>query len=290
MRASAPVVLALLLGTAAPLAAAQPAAPPPPQGHVGHQTPEPSPPPTSGPAEAQPPAGVPPLTDEDRAAAFPILHGGHAVHDDMLQSFVLVDQLEWQRGDGTSGVSWDSAGWLGGDRHRLWFRTEGDSDGGRLNAGEAHALYGRPMARWWDLVVGLRQDIRPGPAQTWAAIGIQGLAPYRFEIEATTYVGAGGRTALRLDTEYQLLLTQRLVLQPRLQLEAFGKNDPERDAAAGLATIEPGLGLRYEFRRELAPYLGITWPRKVGGTADLASSRGERTTETRVVLGPRFWF
>ena len=127
----------------------------------------------------------------------------------------MFDQLEWQAGDTGNGVSWENKGWIGGDLNRFWFRTEGDGEGGRLGTAYAHALYGRAIARWWDVVAGVRQDLRPGPAQTWAAVGIQGIAPDWFEVEATAYVGASGRTHVRFETEYELLLTNRLVLQPR---------------------------------------------------------------------------
>lgn len=234
-------------------------------------------------------AGIPPITDADRAAAFPDVKG-HAVHDDAVHYYVLFDQLEWWSGQGAAGVTWDNKGWIGGDRDRLWFRTEGEGSDGRLGAAQAHVLYGRAIARWWDLVAGVRQDVRPGPAQTWAAIGIQGLAPYWFEIEATAYVGAAGRTQFRVEAEYELLLTNRLVLQPLVELNVHGKADPERGIGAGLSSGEAGLRLRYEFRRELAPYAGIAWTRAFFGTADLARAAGEDTGGARFAAGVRVWF
>ncbi len=234
-------------------------------------------------------AGVPPLTDADRAAAFPDVEG-HAVHDSMINSFVLFDQLEWQAGDAVNGLNWENKGWIGGDLNRFWFRTEGDSKGGRLETAYAHALYGRAIARWWDVVAGVRQDFRPGPAQTWAAVGIQGLAPQWFEVEATAYVGTAGRTHLRFETEYELLLTNRLILQPRVEFDLYGKADPERGIGAGLSAADAGIRLRYEFRRELAPYVGVVWTRKFFGTADFAEAQGEKTGGARAVAGLRFWF
>lgn len=131
---------------------------------------------------------------------------------------------------------------------------------------------------------------RPGPSQTWAAVGIQGLAPYWFEVEATAYVGAAGRTHLRLETEYELLVTNRLVLQPILELEAYGKADPERGIGAGLSSTDAGLRLRYEFRREFAPYVGVTWNRTYFGTAEFAEAEGEKTGGAKLTLGMRVWF
>lgn len=235
------------------------------------------------------PPGIPPVTDEDRRAAFPDVEG-HTVHDDAVNYLVLFDQLEWQNGGGDSDYSWDNKGWIGRDRDRFWFRTEGESDGESLADAQAHFLYGRAIAPWWDLVAGVRQDFRPGPARTWAAVGIQGLAPYWFEVEATAYVGESGRTHFRLETEYELLLTNRLVLQPLAEMEIYGKSDPERGIGAGLSTLDAGLRVRYEFRREIAPYVGVQWSWKFSGTADFSEAAGERTSGARFLLGLRMWF
>ncbi len=255
----------------------QPTTSAPQEDHSMHQTPR-----------MELPSFIPPITDEDRQAAFPDVRG-HTVHDNGVNSFVLFDQLEWQAGYGESGVSWDTRGWVGRDRDRLWFRTEGESASGRLADGEAHLLYGRVLGRWWDVVVGARQDVRPGPAQTWAAVGLQGLAPYWFEVEATAYVGAGGRTHFRLETEYELLLTNRLILQPLIEVQVYGKADPERGIGAGLSSADAGLRLRYELRRELAPYLGVTWNRQFFGTADYARVAGDEIGGPRLALGLRLW-
>jgi copper resistance protein B len=235
------------------------------------------------------PAFIPPLTEEDRKAAFPNVEG-HAVHDRALHSFVLFDQLEWQSNGGGTGLNVDTKGWVGRDRDRLWFRAEGDGEDGRVGEAEAHILYGRQFARWWDVVAGVRQDFEPGPSRTWAAVGIQGLAPYWFEIELTGYVGASGRTHLRGELEYELLLTNRLVLQPLIEVELFGKSDPERGIGAGLSTTDVGFRLRYEFKREFAPYIGVTWNNKWGQTADFAKTAGEDTGGARFVTGLRLWF
>lgn len=237
--------------------------------------------------EGKPPT-VPPLTDADRAAAFPDVEV-HPVHDNTVNYFVLVDQLEGLSGGGETGGSWDTIGWIGWDRDRVWFRTEGEGAGGRLGEASADLLYGRAIARWWDVVAGIRQDFRPGPARTWAAVGLQGVAPYWFEIQATAYLGASGRTLFELETEYELLLTNRLILQPLIEARIYGKSDPERGIGAGLSTTEAGLRLRYELRRELAPYVGVTWNRKLFGTANFAKAAGEETSGTRLTFGIRLW-
>jgi copper resistance protein B len=254
-----------------------PAAPAAGQAHEHPQQPEPSAPP-----EGQPPF-IPRLSDEDRRAAFPDVEG-HAAHDLAWHSFVLVDGLEWRTGSDANGLSVDARGWFGGDRNRLWFRAEGESERGDLDEARGEVFYGRQISRWWDAVFGVRQDARPGSPQTWAAAGIQGLAPYWFEVEATGYVGAGGRTQVRFEVEYELLLTNRLVLKPLVELELTGKSDPERGVEAGLSRTEAGFRLRYEIRREVAPYAGIVWETWKGDDgADGADG-------ARFVTGLRLWF
>jgi len=234
------------------------------------------------------PTYVPPPSDADRAAAFPDVEG-HSVHDNAVNYLVLFDQLEWQSGQSADGANWDARGWVGTDRDRFWFRTEGTGADGRLAEAEAHLLYGRAIARWWEVVAGVRQDVRPGSPQTWAAIGLQGLAPYWFEVEATAYLGASGRTELRLETEYELRLTNRLILQPLVEINIFGKPDPERGIGAGLSSADLGLRLRYEIRREIAPYVGVVWNEKFFGTADYARAAGDPVGGARLALGLRLW-
>ena len=255
-----------------------------------HEPAKPNSPPTepaNTPGELPP--FIPPVTEEVRKAAFPNVEG-HAVHDRAMSYYILFDQLEWQAGKGANGANIDSRGWIGRDRDRLWFRAEGDGEGGRVGEAQTHVLYGRQFARYWDLVGGIRQDFRPGPAQTWAAFGVQGLAPYWFEIEATGYVGASGRTQARFEVEYELLFTNRVVLQPLFEVELVGKSDPERGVGAGLSTTDLGFRLRYEIRREFAPYLGVTWSNKWGKTADFAEAAGDATGGARFVTGLRLWF
>ena len=242
----------------------------------------------TGEGTTQPLTPIPLITDADRAAAFPDIEG-HAAQDNALHSFVLVDQLEWQAIEGGGSLNWETKGWLGRDRDRLWFRAEGQAGDGRLGDAEAHLLYGRAFARWWDVVVGLRQDVRPGPSQSWLAFGVQGLAPYWFDVEATVYVSDAGQTAARLEAEYELLLTNRLILQPLVEVDLYGKSNEERGFGAGLGRADAGLRVRYELRRELAPYAGMAWRRRFGQTTDLAEAAGAGATDLRVVVGLRLW-
>jgi copper resistance protein B len=212
----------------------------------------------------------------------------HTVHDTAIHTFVLADQLEWLA-TSPRGAAWDARGWIGGDRNRFWFRTEGEASAAQLERTETHFFYGRAVSPWWDIVAGIRNDDGPGPARNWAAFGVQGLAPYFVEIEATGYVGAAGRTHARLEAKYELLVTNRLVLQPLLEIEIYGKDDPERLIGAGLSSADVGLRLRYEIRRELAPYVGVLWSLRFFGTADMWRASGQDATDTRLVAGLRFW-
>ena len=257
---------------------AQSATPPRPEDHVDRQIPAPT---------GLPPF-IPTITDEDRRAAFPDVHG-HPVHDEDVNFFLLGDQVEWHTGDGHVGINWDTKGWIGRDRDRFWFRSEGRREDGRVGNSQTDLLYARLFARWWEVVGGIRQDLRPGHPETWAAVGVQGLAPYWLEVEATAYIGTSGRTRLRLEFEHELLLTNRLVLQPQIEMEMSGKAEPGRGIGSGLNTIDTGLRLRYQMRREFAPYLGVSWKQRFFGTADLAAATGDKTSGARLALGLRFW-
>ena len=217
-------------------------------------------------------------------------HGGHTVHDRAINFQVLFDQFEWQFVHGESGSRWDSRSWIGGDRNRIWIRTEGDAVDGVLDTAEAHVLFGRAVTRWWDLVAGVRFDARPSPSHTWLAVGIQGTAPQFIDVQATAYVGQAGHLAARLEFEHDLHITQRTVFQPLIELSLSGRNDPDRGIGAGLSTGEVGFRVRYEIKRELAPYAGVVWHRKLFGTGDAARARGGDAGGWHLVSGLRFWF
>lgn len=267
-----------------------------PHDHAGHQDHAPAPDDHAHHAHETTqdplPPFIPPITDADRAAAFPDVMG-HMVHDNAINYFVLFDHLEWRgrgSGGGRGGAGhWQTLGWVGRDIDRMWFRSEGTGGEGGVHHAEAQVFYGRAIRRWWDVVAGVRQDFGEGPNRTWAAVGVQGLAPYWFEVQATAYVGESGRTHLRFETEYQFLLTNRLILQPVVEMDVYGKSDQARGIGAGLSGVETGARLRYEFRREFAPYVGVTWDRRFFGTADFARSAGERTSGARLAVGLRLW-
>lgn len=230
---------------------------------------------------------LPPITDADRAAAFPDV-AGHAAHDRSVHTFLLLDRLETSD-DASRPFAWEASGWIGGDLHRGWLRSEGEREHGHTGA-SLELFYGRAVARWWDLLAGVRHDGGEGPSRTWAAVGVQGLAPYKFEVEATAYLGDGGRTAARVEAEYDTLLGNRLILQWQAEAAWFGEDDLERGIGSGLATVEAGVRLRYEFSRRFAPYVGVAWERAHGGTARLRRAEGEEVEDVRVVAGVRMWF
>jgi len=221
--------------------------------------------------------------------ALETLHGLH-LSDDAAWSTLLVDRLEVARGNERSSGNYDITGRFGGDYDRLVIKAEGEVADQRIEASRTEALWSHAVAPFWDAQLGLRHDTGPGPGRSWAAFGMQGQAPYGFEIDAAAYLGDNGRTALRLSAEYELLLAQRLVLQPRVEAELYGKSDPENGIGKGLASLSAGLRLRYEFSRQFAPYIGVEWSGRFGDTADLRRAAGERTNETQAVAGVRFWF
>lgn len=232
---------------------------------------------------------VPPATQADREAAFPAVHAHHQ-HGTSVHSYWLLDRLEVSDAEDGTALGWEANAWIGGDIQRVWLRSEGESVDGRIEHGDVEVLYGRGVRAWWDVLAGVRHDIGQGPSRTWAAIGVQGLAPYKFEVAATAYLAQGGRTALRAEAEYDTLLTNRLILQWRAEANAHGKDDPLAGIGAGLSTLEAGARLRYEITRQFAPYIGIEHDRAFGNTADLRRDAGHDAADTRLVAGVRVWF
>jgi len=201
-----------------------------------------------------------------------------------------VDNLEVVRTRGNTFVPYDLEAWYGRTYDRAVLKAEGDIDGGELAEARTELLWGHAFAAFWDSQLGVRYDSGAGPNREWLAFGVEGIAPYWFEIEATAYLGEAGQSALRLDASYDLLLTQKLVLQPRIEANIYGKRDVERGLGSGLSDVSAALRVRYEIRRELAPYFGIEWVRKYGETEDLARAAGDDPNDARLVAGLRFWF
>lgn len=218
--------------------------------------------------------------------------GAQPVHDNEMFALFQADRFEYQAREGEDLMLWDGNAWIGGDYNKLYLESEGSwlVDAEEFEEIGVELLYGRSIDTFWDFQIGVRHDFEPDPERTFAAIGVQGLAPYWFEVDATAYVSEDGDVSAGLEAEYDLLITQRLIVQPRLEtalavheVEAYG-------VGQGFNDITLGLRLRYEIRREFAPYIGVSWKRKLGETADLAEKAGADTDATAFVAGIRFWF
>ena len=202
---------------------------------------------------------------------------------------VLGDRLEYQE-DSDSTV-YDVQAWYGTTYNRFVIKAEGDIADGTLEESSTDLLWGHALNAYFDTQLGVRLDqYNEGKDRQWLAFGVQGLAPYWFELDVTAYVGDDGRTALSAAAEYELLLTQRLILQPRAELNLYGKDDLDNRLGEGLSDLAVGLRLRYEFSRQFAPYIGVEWTDTYGDTADYRRAAGEDTSGTQFVAGLRFWF
>ncbi len=217
------------------------------------------------------------------------------VEDSKIQSFLLFDLLEYRANSaGANTFTWDFVGWVGGDFNRLWIKTEGDQNIGRGNGvqGDLQLLYGRLIAPFWDFQAGIRFNEVMGPdrsagSRTYAVIGFQGLAPGNFDVEPALYISDRGEVSAEITVSADLYLTQRLVLQPRLEAQFSVQGDPKFSTGKGANQTDLGLRLRYEFTREIAPYIGVTWARKYGESADIARSENEPDDAIAFVVGLR---
>jgi copper resistance protein B len=216
------------------------------------------------------------------------------INDSQIYSFVLVDQLEYRGNDGEDSFDWDIVSWVGGDYERLWIKSEGDVGLESGNGeGEIQLLYGTLIAPFWDLQVGLRYDQlygESGRSRGLAVIGVEGLAPYLFEVDAALFISHQGDVSARLTVEYDLFFSQRLVLQPKLETNIAAQRVEEFGIGSGINDLELGLRLRYEFNRQFAPYIGINWNRKFGDTAEFAREEGESDNQVSGVVGIRLLF
>jgi copper resistance protein B len=213
------------------------------------------------------------------------------VMDNRIYTHVLFNQLEGRSNGSGTELRWDGEGWVGTDMNRLWVKSEGFVNGSTVSDGDHELLYDRPIPRmrYFDAQVGVREDLDSGPNRTWGAVGIEGLAPNFFDFEPTLYFSDGGNVAGRLEGSYDLLLTQRLVLQPEAELNFYNKNDPARGTGSGLSDLDTGLRIRYAISRKFAPYVGFAYTGKYGDTATYARQEGERVSSPTFVFGIRVW-
>jgi copper resistance protein B len=211
---------------------------------------------------------------------------------DVRITAVIIDRLEAGFGDDSETWLWDVQGWSGGDINRFWWKSEGEGDfDGGLEEAEIQALYSRAVTPFWDVQAGVRQDFRPhGEDTTHLVLGLQGLAPYWWEVDAAAFLSTEGDLTARVEAEYDQRITQRLILQPRFEIDLSASDIPGLEIGSGLSSVEAGLRLRYEFRKEFAPYVGVEWNRSFGDTADYIEARGGEPEDTRFVVGIKAWF
>ena len=241
-----------------------------------------------GSALAQETAGNQSASDEMAKARAELKHH----HGDQLQYLALVERLEYQSDDGADFAVLEGQAWIGGDLNKLWLKTDGayDLDQHEFDDLELQLLYSRAISPYWDLQSGIRHDFEPDSGRSYATIGVQGLAPQWFEIDAAFFISDQGDLSLRFESEYELRLSQRLYLQPRVELNAAFSDDRENNIGSGLSDAEAGLRLRFEIRREFAPYVGFNWRQSFGRTRDLEQADGADVDTASWVAGVRFWF
>ncbi|MDB2589472.1 copper resistance protein B [Candidatus Thioglobus sp.] len=217
-----------------------------------------------------------------------LAHAG-GVDDDPILTKVM-GEIETRSTAGSNPKVWAVDAWVGKDLEKIWIKTEGEKLNGKITEAELQVLYSKATTPFWDLQYGIKKDFKPTPSRTWGVIAAKGLAPYLLEVDASLFVGESGRTAVRLDLEYEYMFSQKLVLSPEVEVNFFGKDDEVTGTGKGLSNIEAGLRLRYELSREFAPYVGVNWGKKYGNTATFANNEGEDVEDAQIVTGIRFWF
>ena len=293
-----------------------PAPPPAPvaDSHAGHVMPAPAPPPPAQDPHAGHAMGAkaeespaPPVAPPPPAALSGPAHAADSVYgsEEMAEARrdlreehgsietykILVDQLETRIRDGRDGYFLNAEAWYGGDINKLWLKTEVEgSFGEKPEQAEFQALWSHAVDPWFHLQGGLRYDARPDSGRSHLVLGIQGLAPYWFEIDAAAFLSDKGNFTARFEAEYDQRLTRKLILQPRIEVDFSLQDIPAERIGAGLSTFEAGLRLRYEFVPEFAPYVGLEYDRALGDTARFNRSAGHDVGGWSVVLGVRTWF
>jgi copper resistance protein B len=263
--------------------------------HAGHQM-------SDAPAVADPPVAPPPSpalsgpvhaadsvypagTMDEARGIFRREHGAIRTHR------LLIDQLETRIRNGRDGYAWDAEAWYGGALDRVWLKTEGEGEyGERPERAEVQVLWSRALDPWFNLQAGVRYDFRPDPERGYLVLGIEGLAPYWFDVDGALFLSDRGHVSARFEGEYDLRITQRLILQPRLELDFALRSDRAIGVGSGLSSAEAGLRLRYEIVPEFAPYVGVQYGRAFGNTADFRRAAGEDVGGWSLLLGVRTWF
>ena len=210
--------------------------------------------------------------------------------DDPIVTKIMIDQLETRITDGDDPTVLEGTVWIGKDLEKLVIKVDAEQVKNDTEELELQVLYGRAIDPYWDFQIGIRQDQKPTPERNWLAIGFMGVAPYWFEIDTALFIGESDQVGLRFAAEYEWMITQRWVLSPELEFNIHSKDDELTGTGSGLSDTQLGLRLRYEIKREFAPYIGVNWNHKYGKTATFAKEEGEKVDDTQVVLGVRAWF
>lgn len=210
--------------------------------------------------------------------------------DDPIVTKVIIDQLETRITDGDNPLILEAQAWIGKDLNKFVIKADIEQVNGEVEELELQALYSKAVDPYWDFQIGVRQDQKPLPSKNWLAISFQGVAPYWFEIDTSLFIGESSQVGLRFTAEYEWMITQRLVLSPEFGFNIHAKDDEAAGIGSGLSDTQLGIRLRYEVKREFAPYIGLNWNRKYGNTAKFAIAEGEKEDDTQVVLGIRAWF
>lgn len=294
---------------AAQAQAQAPASPPQPHAaghgamdHSGHMMPAGKAAPDAAAQEAAPEIAVPPRALDGPRHAADAIWGAEAMrpsreenqrtHGGMATGVVMVERLEARipADGGKAGWLWDAEAWHGGDIDRFVLVSEGEASGsGHIEDAEVQALWSHAIAPFFDLRAGLRLDVEP-ETRSHLVLGIKGLAPYMWHLDLAAFLSDRGDLTARFEAEHDQKITQRLILQPRVEVKLAARDIPERGLGAGLTGIEPGLRLRYEIVREFAPYVGVEYEAKTGKTADIARARGEDPAGWKALIGIRAWF
>jgi copper resistance protein B len=210
--------------------------------------------------------------------------------DDPLISKVMINKFELGLSNSSKPSVLEAEAWIGKDLSKFWVKVDLESANGKVEESEIQLLYSKALYPFWDLQLGLRQDISPSPEQSYFAIGMKGLAPYMVEIDSALYFSDTGQIGIRLNTEIERLITQKLIVSRELGINIYTQDEPSIERGSGLSDLEVGVRMRYEYKREIAPYIGFNWTKKIGKTADYSKASGNTTSDSNVVLGVKAWF
>ncbi len=211
-----------------------------------------------------------------------------AMEDDPVIYALDIDILEIR--DDVDNQAWEIDAWAGRDINKVLLKTEGETEDNETEEFETQALWNRAVARFWDLQLGWRRDWALTEERDWFAAGLTGLAPGFIDLEITGFISEEGSASIRVKAEYEIVLTQKLKLKPKIEMNWFSEEDPVNGIGRGIASTEAGLRLAYAVRRNLQPYIGIHWEHLSGSTARFAIDEGESDGELAAVLGLKWSF